>query len=64
MRKNYYCDGRKDLTPCHSNFWLGARDHPHSVLHPLADKIFAPEIVLHTKKKEIWNPISFIMNVV
>ena len=33
--------------------WELARDHPHSVLHPLADKIFAPEIVLHTKKRNL-----------
>ena len=33
--------------------WELARDHPHSVLHPLADKIFSPEIVLHTKKKKV-----------
>ena len=39
--------------------WELARDHPHSVLHPLADKIFAPEIVLHTKKKEFWDPNFF-----
>ena len=28
MRKNYYCDGRKDLTPCHSNFWLEVGGRP------------------------------------